>query len=115
MMAHDMKTAAFAALAMALAASLPAAASGKTCKVKDTLDGYVPVREHPNPRGERVAKARPGHIVEVLVGPGGQPRVSGRWWRVRHFPGKTMPDKAAPAFKSVHEGWINSRLIEGCS
>ena len=99
---------------LALTATAALAGIGNSCEVKETPDGFVAVRAQPSAKGALVAKARPGQMVEIVTMRNGQPRSSGDWVRVRHYPGETIPDKGEPGFKDVREGWMYRRLIDGC-
>lgn len=102
-------------LAVTLAAGSQAQAGiGNACEVKETPDGFVAIRARPSAKAPLVAKATPGHIVEVTVDKAGNPRAAGIWWHVRHFPGEAMPNPSDAAFGQVKSGWMHSKLIDGC-
>lgn len=110
-----MRTRVVSVLLLLLCAAVPAEAGiGNACEVKETPDGFAAIRAAPNPKGALVAKATPGHIVEVVTLANGKPRASGVWWRVRHFPGEAMPLLGDAAYDKIREGWMNHRLIDGC-
>lgn len=96
------------AIFAALTISTQGASATEFCNVKRTADGFVALREAPDPQSGLVGRMT--HGDEVL----GDPTVESRngwifvtWWKGGRFrPGGYEFDKP------TGKGWVNSRLIE---
>ncbi|WP_442753614.1 SH3 domain-containing protein [Methylocystis sp. JAN1] len=95
------------AIFMGFIVAAHAAAATEFCNVKRTPDGFVALREAPDPRARLVGRMT--HGDEVL----GDPTIESRcgwmfvtWWKGGRF-------RSGYEFeKPTGKGWVNSRLIE---
>lgn len=86
----------------------PAASATEFCNVKRTADGFVALREAPDPKARLVGRMT--HGDEVL----GDPTVESRngWMFVTWWKGGRFRSGGYEFDKPTGKGWVNSRLIE---
>lgn len=77
------------------------------CSIPGTKDGFLALREQPNPKGKIIVRMKPGDEVmlnNIVLEKNGWTRVY--WWK-----GERPADGIARGLSKSRQGWVNSKLL----